>query len=129
MRNPMETTPNKLSMSQSRPIMDLERSLARMGGDRSLLRDTAKFFLVDANELLAKLSTALKSKDAKVAARSAHSLAGLSANFGAEACSSIAEAIEDASEKQDLVTAGALMDSLQQEISRLIAALQLEFPN
>jgi HPt (histidine-containing phosphotransfer) domain-containing protein len=121
-----KTSSNSPQSDPQRPVMDVERSLARMGGDRSLLQDLARFYLEDSGELLARLQGALESKDAKLAARSAHSLSGLSANFSADTCSAIAKSIEEASQKNDFETSASMLPGLQLEVSRLITALQRE---
>lgn len=106
--------------------MNIERALARLGGDRSLLKDLANFYLEDKDELLDGLSAALAAEDSKLAARRAHSLSGLSANFGADVCASTAKTIEEACERNELETARRLQSQLQAEVDRLVEALKRE---
>lgn len=106
--------------------MNIERALVRMGGDRSLLQDLANFYLEDKDELLDGLQAALTAEDSKLAARRAHSLSGLSANFAADVCASTAKTIEEACLRNELETARRLVGQLQVEVARLVDALKRE---
>ncbi len=106
------------------PVFDIERSLRRLGGDKSLLRDLARFFVEDAESLLTSLQGALESKDTKAASRAAHSLSGQSANFSADICSSLAKAIELASQSGDFESSTGMLEELLREVNRLTEALR-----
>lgn len=117
-------SPSPASIDQARPVMNLQRSLDRMGGDRTLLHDLATFFLEDSGQLLTDLKAALEANDAKHAARSAHSLSGLAANFSADNCFAIGKAVEEACLKKDFESARLLLGGLQQEVTQLVSALR-----
>lgn len=121
----MDQIPSTPPASAPSP-MNIQRALARLGCDRSLLQDLATFYLEDKDELLNGLSGALTSEDAKSAARYAHSLSGLSANFGADACASVAKSIEEACLRNDFDTGRQLLGRLQSEVARLVDALNRE---
>lgn len=120
----MNTPPTMAPGEPEWPVLNIERSLVRLGGDRSLLRDLAKFFVEDSDELLTNLQDALNARDAKLASRTAHSLGGQSANFSADNCTFIAKAIENATQSGDFETSAAMLISLQREVSRLTDALR-----
>ena len=125
----MDTTFTSDSSSPRGAVMNIDRALVRMGGNRSILHDLANFFLEDNDELLASLNGALAAEDAKLSARNAHSLCGLSANFGADSCASVAKSIEDACVRNDFVQARRLLVGLQNEVARLVDALKREVLN
>jgi len=51
----MDTPPTPPTGNPPRPVIDIERSLRRLGGDRSLLRELAVFFLEDSESLMKSL--------------------------------------------------------------------------
>ena len=63
--------------------LDTEAALVRVGGDLELLKEIARIFLDDCPRSLAELHAALESQDCAGVERSAHTLKGASANFGA----------------------------------------------
>lgn len=108
------------------PVMNVSKSLERMGGDRGILHDLASFFLEDSVELMSTLKSSLDAKDSKQAARSAHSLSGLAANFTANTCMALGKTIEDLCLKNDFNGARILMPQFESEIDRLVAAIKSE---
>ena len=66
-------------------IMDLENSLRRLDGDKSLLIDLIGFYLEDYPSLLVRMDEAAAANDAASLERAAHSMKGLVANFDAVA--------------------------------------------
>lgn len=74
--------------------IDLQAALARLGGDESLLADLIQFFFEDAFGILAAMHAAIDKQNWDEARRAAHSLKGLSSNFGAAPAVNILQAIE-----------------------------------
>jgi CheY-like chemotaxis protein len=64
--------------------VDYRGTLRRLGGDESLFHDLVRFCLEDTPVVLAELAKAIECGDARGIERSAHSLKGLVANFGAK---------------------------------------------
>src|SRR5450631_2427104 len=62
---------------------DKDAALGRVGGDLDLLKEIARVFLDDCPRSLAELREAAARSDCAVVERSAHTLKGASANFGA----------------------------------------------
>ena len=81
---------------------DLSAALERVGGDEELLKEIAGLFLVDAPKSVASIRAAIDKSDAMALQRSAHSLKGSVANFGAE------EAVEAAFQLEKMGTDGKL---------------------
>jgi two-component system, sensor histidine kinase and response regulator len=110
--------------AQKKVGFDYDGALRRLGGDTELLREVAQFFLEDSPGLLDQLRAALAEGDATTAERSAHSLKGLAANFGAQQAVDAALAIESAARDGKLPEAGRLRAGLEQEIAALQGALK-----
>jgi CheY-like chemotaxis protein len=107
-------------------VVDLDLARARLGNDEQLLRDMAGFYIEDVPVLFGELRTGLENGDAELAARSAHSLKGLSANFDARLAVEAALAVELAAKGGDLTKAAAGVDELDAEVGRVIQALKAE---
>jgi len=105
-----------------RKLLDRDGSLQRMGGDEKLLKDMAKYFLQDAPELLQILQ---QQRVGDAAERAAHSLRGLSANFGAKPVMEVAAKLEapcdNPSEREELINElHRLVHQLFDELNELI---------
>jgi PAS domain S-box-containing protein len=115
-----------------KPVLNVACALSRLGGDRALLVDMARFFLEDSALLMSDLERALDRDDPDQALRNAHSLRGLAANFNAEPCVAIAQIIEDAAKQRKLDSERKLdsirprFNTLRTEVARLVEALQRE---
>ena len=105
-------------------IMDLEKSLRRLDGDRSLLIDLIGFFLEDFPALLVRMDEAAGADDAASLERAAHSMKGLVANFDAMVARDIAQHIETAAKQRDMATAKGLIDGIKQAASELAEHLE-----
>jgi HPt (histidine-containing phosphotransfer) domain-containing protein len=105
-------------------VADLARSLERLGGDLSLLRDMAGFFIEDAPMLVGQLREALDRGDPRAAAFAAHSLKGLAATFDATALQDVARRIEDQAERAEASQWGAEVASLEEQTGQLILLLK-----
>jgi two-component system, sensor histidine kinase and response regulator len=107
-------------------VINVEAALSRMGRDRSLLEDVARFFLEDAPGLLEHIKTGIRAGDAEGVAHSAHSLKGLASNFDAVYAHSLAAEIELHGRSSRLDAAALLVDDLEREVARVEAALHSE---
>jgi len=101
------------------PMLDIDDSLRRMGGDRSLLVATAEFFQDDAPGLLDSLKESIEIGDAKSAERAIHSLKGLAANFGAAPVVNLAEVMEDSAKSKDLKSVRNGLPELETQLKKL----------
>ena len=122
----MTSAPASSLASGDEPTVNLARALERMGGDRDLLVEMARFYLEDTPGLLQTLRASLQEQKAEEATRAAHSLKGLSANFDAHAAVQTALAVETAGRSGDLACAAALVPDLQAQIDEVSQILRRE---
>lgn len=105
-------------------VFDYAGSLDRMGGDEQLFREMVGFLMEDAPRWFAQLEQALAREDSAAAHRSAHTLKGLVANFGAQSAQSAAARIEQMTrDGASLDAARAALPQLQAAIGELEVAL------
>jgi CheY-like chemotaxis protein len=107
------------------PVADLDPSqaLARVGGDRGLLRELAGMFLDSLPQQLAELRTALGRGDGPAVQRLAHTLKGAVGTFGARHAFEEAQRLERMARNGDLPDAGAAWTALEEALARLRPAL------
>ncbi|MBL8850138.1 MAG: Hpt domain-containing protein [Planctomycetaceae bacterium] len=103
--------------------IDLPAALSRLGGDAELLRELALIVVQDLPEVLRGVHAGLKARDHESAARAAHSLKGLAANFSEPAARAAQEA-EDAFRNGNTEQARGTLPMLEAYIERLLAELQ-----
>lgn len=108
----------------SGPILDHDAALARLGGDRDLYSEMAGFMLEDVPPLVEELRDAISVGNAKQVREKAHALKGLVAGTGGARCAKAAQALENAGESGDLSRAKSLLQTLDDELNELNAALR-----
>ncbi len=106
------------------PILDIEGTLARFGGDKDLFIEMAGILLEDAPCLFEKLRGAVAASDAAAVRIHAHALKGLLAGCGGVRATRAAQSLEDAGETSDLSQTASLMEALNQELDQLTSALR-----
>ncbi len=100
--------------------------MRRLGGDRSLFRQVVAFYFDDAPKLMSDLHQAITSADAEAARRAAHSLKGLAATIGAQACADGAVAVESASAEGSIEAIVAQVPLLEEELAKVDQALRCD---
>ena len=106
---------------------DLNAALERVGGDQELLKEIADLFLDDAPNSLASVRAAIEANDGAALQRSAHSLKGSVANFGAEEAVDAAFRLEKMGADGKLDGAMAVFAELENELQTVSEGLsQLE---
>ena len=121
---PRKAADHKQPSSSAGSLINRELALKRMGGDQELLDGLIDCFIEDVPEILARLDNAIAAGNSSEAARSAHSLKGLAANFEAIACRDTASVIEQLSRRGELSDAARRVKQLKSELAALIAALK-----
>jgi two-component system, sensor histidine kinase and response regulator len=108
------------------PHSDLDRDelLARMGGDRELLREVIDAFLAEVPERLAALRAAAAAGDCHSVKRTAHSFKGSITIFPSPAALAAITAVEHAGLADDRDGAERAIESLTAAIDRLAADLR-----
>jgi len=118
---PESTAP--LSTSIEVPL-EVAVALRYAGGDRQLLDELAEMFVHDAPERLSTLRDALQKGDTEAADRTAHSLKGALAMFGAHRSAALARDIEALCHAGLLEKAGELRDSLETHVALVLDVLR-----
>lgn len=110
-------------------VMNLREATHRLGGDEELLRELAEMFFEDAEALLGVVREGYADPaQSQEVRRAAHSLKGLSSNFGAQRTMTAAFTVEKLAEASKLTDLPAAVQELEQEVARLNAGLREAFP-
>jgi HPt (histidine-containing phosphotransfer) domain-containing protein len=105
------------------PLRDAGDLLARLDGDRGLLREVAGLLRADGDRLLREMRQALEAGDVGKLERSAHTLKGAVAFFAAPACDDLVRQLEVMGHDNDLTGGPEVLGRLAVEMDRLHAAL------
>jgi len=108
---------------EAAPILDVESTLLRLGGDQQLFSEMAGFLLDDAPPLFQDLRCAVEASDSASIHKRAHALRGMLAGCGGVRASQVAHELEFAGEAADLGRAEMLVAVLEQELDLLVQAL------
>lgn len=100
-------------------VLDVDATLARLGGDRRLFCDILGFFLEDAPPLLKEVHAAADRSDASAIRSTAHALKGLAAGCGGVRAAQAAQRVEHAGELGDLDEVESQLESLDAELELL----------
>ena len=119
-----ESATNKKSpMLAEQESINIDTALERLLNDRDLLKELADCYLEDYKPLLADLEKAMTGDDYKTAARSAHTLKGLAANFDAMRTPAIAAAMQQAASEGNKTELEELLPELKKSAAGLAAIL------
>jgi len=105
-------------------ILDFEAFLARVGGDRELLREVVELFLHHAPEQVTAVRDAIRRQDAAALEFSAHALKGSVGNFSARTSWELADRLETMAREDHLTQATECFESLLRALDRLMDALK-----
>jgi HPt (histidine-containing phosphotransfer) domain-containing protein len=109
---------------KTEPILDIDGTLARFGGDKELFIEMSGMLLEDAPDLLSELGRAIDAEDAHDVRMRAHALKGLLLGCGGVRAAHIAQVLENAGQAANLRQAPAQFATLQDEFQQLTRALQ-----
>jgi HPt (histidine-containing phosphotransfer) domain-containing protein len=104
-------------------VADLGEALARLQGNRALLRRIAVQFADGASAARARLRDAVDRRDPAAVAFEAHRLRGQASSFGGRALVGAIEGLEVAAKREGWTAAGAAVLSVDAELDRLLRAL------
>jgi len=107
-----------------RPAVDARSLLARVAGDRALLREVVEVFLGDLPEMSARVRAAVRSRDAGALAGAAHALKGAAANASGMPVMEAARELELMGRAADLAGVAESHARLESEVGRLGRALR-----
>ncbi|MGH9744670.1 MAG: response regulator [Candidatus Acidiferrales bacterium] len=98
--------------------------LARFSGDRKLLQTLIKTFRQDCPKMMAKIRSALATRDPRLLADASHGLKGSVGNFGPTSAFGTAKEMEKTGRQGKLDGAWELYATLEDDIARLLPALE-----
>jgi len=105
-------------------VLDEPLLMSRVDNDPQLLKDLVDLFLEECPRLLEEIRVALDKKDAKAAARGAHSLKSSTSNLAARLASEAALRLESLAQAGDWVHANSGLQELECQLVRLKPALR-----
>jgi HPt (histidine-containing phosphotransfer) domain-containing protein len=104
-------------------VFDESEALARVGGDRELLRELVGSFLQECPRWLEEVRAAVGRRDPARLRRAAHTLKGALGTLGAAVAFEAAQALETMGRDGDLSGAEEACSVLEEAVRRLDAAL------
>jgi len=104
--------------------LDLRAALERVEGDRELLEELLQLFVDQCPGAMAEIRHALEVRDARVLERLAHTMKGTAASLGARGLSDTAYRLEKLARAGDWESAGALIQTLQEEVDQLLPEMK-----
>jgi signal transduction histidine kinase/CheY-like chemotaxis protein len=111
------------SQPDAEPAIDLEAALARVEGDRELLRKMAEIFAGQSRPLLDSIKAAVAAQDGPALERAAHKLKGSVGNFGAAAVVETAQQLENQGRNADWSHTAEACARLETQLQALNNAL------
>lgn len=99
--------------------LDRAAALKRVGGDDALLKEIAGLFLEHQRDWIVELREAAECGDVKKIERTAHSLKGSVANFGARSAVEASVNLENAARSSDLLGVSAAVAALELALETL----------
>jgi PAS domain S-box-containing protein len=112
------------SSTSSADVFDRDESLARLGGDESVLCELAELFLTHCPAIHASIRDAVERRAATALQHSAHKLKSAVGNFFAQATFDALQHLEDMGYNGDLSSVDDAYATLQRELEKLQPALQ-----
>lgn len=104
--------------------LEVEETLARLGGDRDLLWELYAAFAEDAPVKLESLVAAVEARDMSMVMKRAHSLKGSAAAVGALECRDLAIALESMAESNDFDAVKRLAHHLEEALDSVLKMIQ-----
>ncbi len=104
-------------------VLDLQLALARVGGDKELLREIAVLFIEERPRAVAEIQEAIAAQDAAKLENAAHALKGSVANFGARDAVEAAFRLEQMGRAKEMSEAGEMVRKLESALSVVCAEL------
>jgi HPt (histidine-containing phosphotransfer) domain-containing protein len=115
----MRRRPSDLGGEPTSGAVDLDRALARVGGDRELYFELLDMLFGDAAGQIGELREAIGGGDAKRMEQTAHSLKGAAANLEAGPLRDMALWLETLGREERLASAEGALSELEAELERL----------
>ena len=110
------------------PAIDWEVAKNQLGDDPATLTEFSSLLKSEAPLRVAEIRHAVETLDAKLLRRAAHTLKGSSAYFGAQPLTQAAQALEKLGQDESFVGVAEMLDTLERELTRVLAALDVGPP-
>ena len=110
------------------PAIDWEVAKSQLGDDPATLTEFSSLLKSEAPLRVAEIRHAVETLDAKLLRRAAHTLKGSSAYFGAQPLTQAAQALEKLGQDESFVGVAEMLDTLERELTRVLAALDVGPP-
>ncbi len=104
-------------------LVEYEKSLQRLGGDKELFSEFVDIFMADSPKMIDDICSAIETADALALEKSAHALKGLMSNFGAKPCCDMALSLEIAGREQMLSEVDDQLPRLRELYAELCSEL------
>jgi CheY-like chemotaxis protein/HPt (histidine-containing phosphotransfer) domain-containing protein len=118
------TPGDEAAAPDDRSVLDFDGCMKRLGGDLELFREFVEIFCEDSPNLLETIRASAKAGDRTTLSRAAHSLRGLTANFGARGAVETARLLEEVAAGNRWHEAESAAEQLTAEIAKLHAQLK-----
>ncbi|HSF17301.1 MAG TPA: response regulator [Vicinamibacteria bacterium] len=105
------------------PVLEFDELLAGVRGDRGLLQELIQLFKEDSHEMLETMGDAIRGREARKLATSAHAFIGALGNFASKRALDLARELERRARAGDLEDASSLLQTLVHETKSLERAL------
>ncbi|PYY16829.1 MAG: hypothetical protein DMG60_13740 [Acidobacteria bacterium] len=109
-------TDKRQAESPAPGLIDENKVLAGLGGDRELMSDVLRLFIEDSARLLREMHTAIARKNSEAIRLVAHALKGSIANLSSGTARQLAAEIEQMGKRDELKNAAARVDELEREL-------------
>jgi two-component system, sensor histidine kinase and response regulator len=106
-----------VSKNRAEQVIDHAALLEGLGGDRRLLNQIVRLFLVDYPRRLAEIKDAIRRRDADALAMAAHALKGSVGNFAAKNAFAVAQSLETMGRNRELQRASEECGALESELA------------
>jgi len=113
----------KMNAQAPENVLDLELALARVGGDKQLLREIAVLFIDECPRAFAEIREAVAAGDAAKLENAAHALKGSVSNFGARDAVAAAFHLEQMGRANQMTEAEGMLLKLESALSAVCAEL------
>ena len=110
------------------PAIDWEIARNQLGNDPEALKEFSDLLKSEAPLRVAEIRRAIETLDAKLLRRAAHTLRGSSSYFGAQPVIQAALPLEERGQAESFAGATEMLDTLELELARLLAALDVGPP-
>lgn len=114
----------KVKQSDELLLWDEKEALGRIGGNSELLAKIVQSFLLDSDNLLNALATAVHHEHFSDAQLHAHSIKGSSGNIGAHKLQAIAKVVEEAAKNHDIVLLNEQYTQCEETLKETVDLLQ-----